>query len=69
MIKEVIILAGGLGTRLKEVISDIPKVMALINGKPFLEYQLNYLEKSGINRVVLSVGYKNEIIRNHFNKH
>ena len=66
MIKEVIILAGGLGTRLKKVISDIPKVMALINGKPFLEYQLNYLEKSGINRVVLSVGYRNEIISKHF---
>lgn len=66
MIKEAIILAGGLGTRLQDVVKEIPKSMALINGRPFLEYQLNYLESWGVNRVILSVGYKSEIISDHF---
>lgn len=64
---EAIILAGGFGTRLQPVVSDIPKSMAEINGRPFLEYLLDYLIFQGINKVVLSVGYKNEIIRDHFN--
>lgn len=71
MVKEAIILAGGLGTRLKNVIHNIPKPMAPINNKPFLEYQLNYLKSYGIRQVVISVGYKKEIIigyfRNRFN--
>ena len=66
MIKEAIILAGGMGTRLKGVVEDLPKPMAPINNKPFLEYQLNYLSSWGINHVVLSVGYKHEIIQHHF---
>jgi len=64
--QEAIILAGGQGTRLKEVISDIPKVMAPVNGRPFLEYILDYLEHYIIEHVVLSVGYKYEIIKKHF---
>lgn len=64
--QEAIILAGGLGTRLKEVVSDVPKVMAPVNGRPFLEYVLDYLEHYMIEHVVLSVGYKHEIIKNHF---
>ena len=63
---EAIVLAGGFGTRLKTVIADIPKPMALINNKPFLEYQLNYLKKFGIERVIFSVGYKHEFIQNYF---
>lgn len=66
MTGEAIILAGGLGTRLKEVISDGPKSMAPVNGRPFLEYQLDYLERWGLNRVILSVGYEKEIIQDHF---
>ncbi len=66
MIKEVIILAGGLGKRLRSVVSDLPKPMALINNRPFLEYQFDYLISQGIEIAVLSVGYKHEIIRNHF---
>jgi len=65
-INEAIILAGGLGSRLKDVIRDIPKVMAPVNGRPFLEYILDYLEQNIINHVVLSIGYKHEIIKNHF---
>ncbi len=66
MINEAIILAGGLGTRLKDVVKDVPKSMAPINGRPFLEYLLNYMKHAGIEHVVLSVGYKHEIITRHF---
>lgn len=63
---EAIILAGGKGTRLQSVISEIPKPMAPVNGKPFLEYVMNYLADSGINRVILSVGYKYQCIMEYF---
>ena len=65
-VKQAIILSGGQGTRLRSVVSDIPKPMADINGKPFLEYLLRYLNNQGCNHVVLSVGYKSEVIRNYF---
>jgi D-glycero-alpha-D-manno-heptose 1-phosphate guanylyltransferase len=68
MISEAIILAGGSGTRLKEVIADIPKSMAPINGRPFLEYQLDLLDRWGIRRVIISVGYMKEVIEQHFGK-
>ena len=61
-----VILAGGLGTRLKEVVQDVPKSMAPINGRPFLEYQLAFLEESGIRNVILATGYKSEVIFEHF---
>ncbi len=63
----VIILAGGFGTRLQSVVKDVPKPMALINGKPFLEFQLSFLERSGIQNVVLATGYKSEVIKRYFN--
>ncbi|MCK9220430.1 MAG: nucleotidyltransferase family protein [Bacteroidales bacterium] len=63
---EAIILAGGLGTRLRTVVSDLPKSMALVNNRPFLEYLLDYLISQKISSVVISVGYKREIIMNHF---
>ena len=66
MITEAIVLAGGFGTRLKTVLQDVPKPMAPINGRPFLEYQINYLKQQGIKRVILSVGYLSEQIQNHF---
>jgi len=66
MIKEAIILAGGLGTRLRKVVKDIPKPMAEINGKPFLVYLLKYLSFQGIEKVIFSVGYKHEAIINYF---
>lgn len=66
MTKEAIILAGGFGTRLKGVVDDAPKSMALINNKPFLEYQLNYLEHWGINYVIIAVGYKAAVIKDYF---
>lgn len=63
---EAIVLAGGFGTRLKEVVSDVPKPMAPVAGKPFLEYLLKDLEKKGIKHVILAVGYKKEIIKEYF---
>ena len=66
MTKSAIILAGGMGTRLKSVIQDIPKPMAPVNGQPFLTYVLDYLAAYGITEVVLSVGYRYEVILAHF---
>lgn len=63
---EAIILAGGFGTRLQKVLNDRPKSMALVNGRPFLEYLLDFLKASGVTHVVLSVGYLREMITNHF---
>jgi len=61
-----IVLAGGLGTRLRSVIADMPKPMAPVCGKPFLHYIFLYLQKQGITEVVLSVGYKSEMIKDFF---
>lgn len=61
-----IILAGGLGKRLRSVVNDRPKPMALILGKPFLAYQLEYWINQGINNFILSVGYKHEMIIEYF---
>lgn len=61
-----IVLAGGLGTRLRSVVPDLPKPMAPINGRPFLEYQLDYWAAQGISRFVLSVCYRYEAIIEYF---
>jgi D-glycero-alpha-D-manno-heptose 1-phosphate guanylyltransferase len=59
---EAIILAGGLGTRLRSVVSDVPKCMAPVNGTPFLTFIINDLIKQGIERFIFSLGYKSESI-------
>jgi len=59
---EVIILAGGLGTRLRSVVSEVPKCMAPVAGKPFLWYLLRYLTRFDVSRVILSVGYLRKVI-------
>lgn len=61
-----IILAGGLGTRLRSAVPDLPKPMAPIRGTPFLAYQMQYWIKEGVDRFVLSVGYKYELIEKYF---
>ena len=61
-----IILAGGLGTRLKAAVPDLPKPMAPINGRPFLEYQLDYWIGQGVSRFVLSGGSRRDSIMSHF---
>jgi D-glycero-alpha-D-manno-heptose 1-phosphate guanylyltransferase len=65
-IREAIVLAGGLGTRLKSVTGDTPKVMSLVGGRPFMEYILDYLSANGISRVIIAAGYGSDILRNHF---
>ena len=59
---ECVILAGGMGTRLRSVVSGLPKCMAPVAGKPFLHYLLEQLEASGFNHIILSLGYKHEAI-------
>jgi len=61
-----IILAGGLGTRLRQAVPDLPKPMAPLDGRPFLEYQMDYWIGQGVRHFVLSVGYKHELIEKHF---
>lgn len=60
--KECIILAGGLGTRLQPVVKDIPKCMANIAGKPFLHYIFQYLADQKFEHIVLALGYKSEVV-------
>ena len=62
-IQEAIILAGGQGTRLKSVVADIPKPLAPINNIPFLTYLICFLKQQDIKHIVLSVGYRWEMIK------
>lgn len=61
-----IILAGGFGTRLQSVVSNLPKPMAPVAGRPFLEWVLDYCLQQGIEKAILSVGYLHERIIDHF---
>ena len=63
---EAILLAGGFGTRLAARLSGVPKPMAPIAGRPFLEILLRQLSRCGTTHAVLSVGYLHEVIRQHF---
>jgi len=63
---EAVILAGGLGTRLRPAVSDVPKPMAPVQGRPFLERLLDYWIGQGVRRAVLAVGYMHEKIERHF---
>lgn len=59
---ECIVLAGGMGTRLRSVVSELPKCMAPVAGRPFLDYVVTSLEASGFGHIILSLGYKHEYI-------
>ncbi|MGZ3821668.1 MAG: nucleotidyltransferase family protein [Mucilaginibacter sp.] len=63
---EAIVLAGGFGTRLREVVPDLPKPMASVAGRPFLEILLTALACKGFCRVILSVGYMSDKVISHF---
>jgi D-glycero-alpha-D-manno-heptose 1-phosphate guanylyltransferase len=67
--KEAIILAGGFGTRLRTVLPDLPKCMAPIHGKPFLEAMLTYLWAEGVEHIVLSLGYRHQVIEDYVRTH
>jgi D-glycero-alpha-D-manno-heptose 1-phosphate guanylyltransferase len=64
---EAIILAGGLGTRLKDTVPDLPKCMAPVNDRPFLSYLFEFLDRQGIATWILSLGYRSEQIRDYVN--
>jgi D-glycero-alpha-D-manno-heptose 1-phosphate guanylyltransferase len=63
---DAIVLAGGLGTRLREAVPDKPKVMAPVNGYPFLKYVLDWLAGHGIGKIILSLGYKADTVTGYF---
>ncbi|WP_413173117.1 sugar phosphate nucleotidyltransferase [Anabaena azotica] len=61
-----VVLAGGYGTRIKHLLPGIPKPMAMVAGKPFLEWVVRYLKTQGIAKVIISTGYLAEVIKQHF---
>lgn len=63
---QAIILAGGMGTRLKEVVNNVPKPMAPVGDRPFLEYQVLQLVRWNVRDIILSVGYKRDVIKAYF---
>ena len=63
-----LILAGGFGTRLRGVLPDLPKLLAPVNGRPFLRYLLDRLERAGVREVVLCTGHRAEQIRDEFER-
>jgi D-glycero-alpha-D-manno-heptose 1-phosphate guanylyltransferase len=69
LIKEAIILAGGLGTRLRGVVPDLPKCLAPVAGQPFLKFVIRYLLSQGIEQFIFSIGYKHELIEEFLTNH
>ena len=65
---DALILCGGLGTRLHSVMADKPKVLAPVNGRPFLSYLLEQLIVAGFKKVILCTGYKGEMVSDIFGK-
>ena len=61
-----LILAGGFGTRVKDLLGELPKPMAPVNGKPFVEWIVRWLKAQQIQDVVISTGYGSEFVVNHF---
>jgi len=66
IIVQAVILAGGLGTRLRPLTLKLPKPMVPVRGRPFLEYQLLYLAGFGIKDILLLTGYKGETVEDYF---
>lgn len=62
---EAIILAGGLGTRLRSEVPDLPKCMAPVAGKPFLDYVIRALQEQGVTKFIFSLGYRSEVVLQH----
>ncbi len=61
-LRECIILAGGLGTRLRSAVPDLPKCMAEVAGEPFITHVINYLQTQGISKFIFSLGYMHEVV-------
>jgi D-glycero-alpha-D-manno-heptose 1-phosphate guanylyltransferase len=69
MITEAIVLAGGLGTRLKTVVADLPKSLAPVAGRPFLAYLLDHARKQGVEKFIFALGYKTELMETFVRKY
>lgn len=63
---QAVLLAGGLGTRLRSVVSDRPKPMALVDEKPFMEYVVHELSRHGVTDIIFAVGYKGSMVEEYF---
>ena len=61
-----VILAGGLGTRLRPYTKSLPKPMLPLGGKPILEYEIEWLKKNGIKEIIVCVSYLRKKIENYF---
>ena len=66
---DIAVLAGGLGTRLAGALGDLPKVLAPVAGRPFLDHMLDRLAEEGAKRVVLCLGYRAERVLAHLDRH
>ena len=66
MIDTAIILAGGLGTRLRPLTNDTPKPLLPVKGKPILQHIIEHLQQQGIKKIIISIGYKAEIVQAYF---
>jgi D-glycero-alpha-D-manno-heptose 1-phosphate guanylyltransferase len=64
-VAEAVILAGGMGTRLRSAVPDLPKCMAPVAGHPFLHHVIAYLQQQGIQRFIFSLGYMSEVVINY----
>lgn len=62
----VVILAGGMGTRLRSVCSDRPKVLARVKGRPFLSYLLDQISSAGVLKVILGTGYMSDMVEKNY---
>lgn len=62
---QAIVLAGGLGTRLREAVPDLPKCMAPVNNRPFIAYVTDHLQKQGVERFIFSLGFRSEAFVNY----
>lgn len=65
---QAIILAGGFGTRLKTLVSEVPKPLAPIAGKPFLYWLIQYLQNQGVKKYIFSLGYMHEMVKDFLSK-
>ena len=64
-----VILCGGLGKRLRGVVDDVPKVMAQVDGRPFLDFIIEYVQSQNIERIVLCTGYKADFVEDYYRDH
>ncbi len=65
----VVILAGGFGTRVQHLLPEVPKPMAQVCGRPFIEWVVRFFQHYGLNDFVISTGFRAEVIENHFAQH